>query len=154
MSYLISRRRVGGNGFNLLRHGELQNAVSVLGLNAVHVHAGHVKAPAVGTVETLALDEVLLLFILVQFALGGNGKAVVLNVDLDIFLLEAGSTGISAVNSTVKVGTTDEAGNFTAGDVKSENGIGIKADGGSTVTAGEVTGVTAGIEVDGGTVPP
>ncbi len=63
----------GGNGFNLLRHGELQNAVSVLGLNAVHVHAGYVKAPAVGTVETLALDEVLLLFILVQFALGGNG---------------------------------------------------------------------------------
>ena len=51
--------------------------------------------------------------------------------------------------STVKVGTTDEAGNFTAGDVKSENGIGIKADGGSTVTAGDVKGATAGVKVDG-----
>ena len=84
----------GRYGLNLLRHGELQHAVGILCLDAINIHAGHIEATAVGTIETLALDEVLLLVFLVHLALGGDGQTVVLNVDLDVFLLEAGEFGI------------------------------------------------------------
>ena len=92
MSLLDLELAAGRDLGRLLRHGQREDAVFVLGLDAVDVDAGDVEAAGEGAVEAFALDEVLLLvlFLLLALVLGADGQAVVLNVDLDVVLVEAG----------------------------------------------------------------
>ena len=55
----------GGNGLNLLRHRKLQDAVSVLCLNAVDIYAGNIKASAEASIE-LSIRFPLSLLIIVD----------------------------------------------------------------------------------------
>ena len=114
----------GGDQGGLLRHGQLQHTVAVLGFDLVYLDGGHVKASGVRTVVTLTLYVVLLallglfLSLLVVLAvvavLGGDSQNVVFNVQLDVLLLEAGQLGLQlvAVAGVDNVGT--EAAHYGA----------------------------------------
>ena len=94
-SALLDFQSSGGwNRLDLLRHGELQNAVTVCGLNPVDIDTGDIKTAAVGAIEAFALDVVLLLLLLVKFPLGRDGQAVIFDVNLDVFFLKPGKLGI------------------------------------------------------------
>ena len=72
-----------------LGHGQRQNAVFIRSLDALDVNLGHVEASGVGAVVTLAADVIALvvLLVLAVLVLGMNGQDVVVNVDVDVFLL-------------------------------------------------------------------
>lgn len=107
----------GGDQGGLLRHGQLQHTVAVLGIDLVYLDGGHIKASGVRTVVTLTLYVVLLallglffsLFIIlaVVAVLSGDSQNVVFNVQLDVLFLEAGQLGLQlvAVAGVDNVGT-------------------------------------------------
>lgn len=97
------------NNFLLLRQSEGQDAVSVACVDSIGINAGDIKAAAEGTVETLALYEVLLLvfLVVVDLALCADCEAIILDVDLNVLFLEAGqfSLELECIAGIGNVGT-------------------------------------------------
>ena len=82
-----------------LGQGQAQNAVHILGLDLIGIHAGDVKASGIGAVGTLHADHfvLLVLFLDLGFALSPDDQCVILNVQSDILLLKAGQISLQQV---------------------------------------------------------
>ena len=74
----------------LLGHGQRQDAVFIGSLDAFHIDLGHVEASGIRTIVTLAADVIALVifFVLAVLVLGTNGQDVVVDVEMDVFLVE------------------------------------------------------------------
>ena len=79
--------------------GQAQNAVHILSLDLVGIHAGDVKASLVGAVGTLHTDHfiLLVLFLDLGFSLGPDDQSVILDVQSDVLLLKAGQVSLQQV---------------------------------------------------------
>ena len=73
----------GGNILLLFGHIQTEHAVGVAGLDAVGVDTADVKAAAAAAVEALTLDIIAALVLAVLLAAGGDGQAVVFNINAD-----------------------------------------------------------------------
>ena len=112
----------GGLFLLLLRKSQGQDAVLVACLDVRAVDAADIKAAAVGAERTLAAQEAVLLFLLLKLGmtLGGDAQGVVLYIDVDVFLLEAGQISLQrvAVSGVLDIGfqfaqrTVGEEGSF------------------------------------------
>ena len=82
-----------------LGQGQAQNTVHILGFDLVGIYAGDVKASLVGAVGALHADHfiLLVLFLDLGFALSADDQRVILNVQSDILLLEAGQVSLQQV---------------------------------------------------------
>ena len=112
----------GGLFLLLLRKSQGQDAVLVACLDVRAVDAADIKAAAVGAERTLTAQEAVLLFLLLKLGmtLGGDAQGVVLYIDVDVFLLEAGQISLQrvAVSGVLDIGfqfaqrTVGEEGSF------------------------------------------
>ena len=82
------RRNLGG----LLRHSQSQDAVVILSGDTVSINTFNIETAAERSVITLAAYKtvVALVFLFLGLALRGNGQAILVDINVDIFLLEAG----------------------------------------------------------------
>lgn len=86
----------GGYGLGLLGQRQLQDAVLIGGGNLLAADAGDVEAAGEGPVGPLAADIVAVLILLLPAggALGADGEAVTVHVDVDILLLHPRQIGL------------------------------------------------------------
>lgn len=83
----------------LLRHGEGQDTVVILGGDGICINALDIEAAAERAVVTLAAHKaVLALFLFfLGLALRGDGQAILVDVDVDVFLLKAGQLSLEDI---------------------------------------------------------
>ena len=91
-----------GLELSLLGHDQGQDAVGIRSLDVVDLNAGDVKAAGEAAVHALALDVVELLVFLILLALDADGQNVVLDVNVDVLLLEAGQLGDELIGVAVR----------------------------------------------------
>src|SRR5207247_6814808 len=77
-------------GFGLLRQLDLQHALFIVGLDVVRVNCAR-ECEAASEAAILPLDPAIVLFLLFLFevSLAMNGQGVVLNPDIDVFLINS-----------------------------------------------------------------
>ena len=82
-----------------LGHGQRQDSVFIVGLDALDVDLGHVETSGVRTVVTLAANVIALvvLFALAVLVLGMDGQNVIVDIDVDIFFLKARQFGLEEI---------------------------------------------------------
>ena len=81
-----------------LRHCQGQHTVIVCGGDGLGVDALDIEAAGVGTVVTLTADVAVgVFFLFLTLVLGGDGQAILVDINADVFLLEAGEIGLKDI---------------------------------------------------------
>ena len=93
--------QASGSGLrgNQLGHCQCQDAVVKAGLDGLGVHAIQIEAAGETAIGALAAEIIplLVLLLVVGVTLGTDGQGVVRDINVDIFLLEAGQVGLEHV---------------------------------------------------------
>jgi len=82
-----------GLGFSLFGQGDLQHALIVVCRNLLGIHGGgQIEGAGEAAILTLHTAVVLFFFFLLDLALAVDGEGVVLDADVDIFFIDAGTS--------------------------------------------------------------